>query len=133
MAGPFDLVLMDIQMPVMDGLEATQAIRAFERQERRVPTPIVAFTANARPEDIETSRLAGCTDHLSKPVSKRALLQVVENVEGGGGGNSSTNDDYSAERIQLEMPEGLEDVTARVTLSALTTMPSRRNSRSPTR
>ena len=62
--GPFDLVLMDMQMPVMDGLDATRAIRAVERERGLTPIPIIALTANARREDIERSREAGCSVHL---------------------------------------------------------------------
>jgi PAS domain S-box-containing protein len=105
MNGRFDLVLMDIQMPVMDGLEATRTIRAFELHEARPPTPIVAVTANARSEDIAASRLAGCDEHLSKPLSKRALLDAIERLAGHATGDSGTEG-----RILIEVPEGLEDL-----------------------
>lgn len=76
----YDLVLMDIQMPVMDGLEATRRIRALaestgEARYRRLP--IVAMTAMARAQDIEESKAAGMSDHLSKPVVPEQLLAVV--------------------------------------------------------
>jgi CheY-like chemotaxis protein len=74
----FDLVLMDIQMPVMDGLTATRAIRAIERARGADSTPIMALTANAGPQDIEKSRHAGCNNHLSKPISRHTLLSLVE-------------------------------------------------------
>ncbi len=78
MAGDYDLVLMDIQMPVMDGYEATRKIREYEnRQGGSSPTPIVAVTANAFKEDQERCLAAGCTDYLAKPVSKIKLLQCV--------------------------------------------------------
>jgi len=77
-AGVFDLILMDMQMPVMDGVAATRAIRAMELERGAAPVPIVALTANARPEDVKTSHLAGCDAHLSKPISKYKLLSVVE-------------------------------------------------------
>ena len=77
---PFDAILMDLQMPVMDGLTAARAIREAERKEGRRPIPILALTANAQRQDIEACRLAGCTAHLSKPVSKAALLRAVEDL-----------------------------------------------------
>ena len=81
-SGEFDLVLMDVQMPVMDGLTATRAIRATELEEGRRAVPILALSANARPEDIESSLQAGCTAHLSKPISKQRLLAALDEYGG---------------------------------------------------
>jgi CheY-like chemotaxis protein len=75
---PFDLVLMDVQMPVMDGLQATAAIRALERQVGHGSVPIIALTASVTPEDIDRSRTAGCNAHLCKPISKIELLRVLD-------------------------------------------------------
>ena len=78
---PFDIVLMDMQMPIMDGYQATAAIRHWEREQGRTPVPIVAVTANAFPEDVERALDAGCTLHLAKPLRKSELLRVlVEHV-----------------------------------------------------
>jgi CheY-like chemotaxis protein len=74
----FDVVLMDVQMPVMDGLTATRKIRAMELASGRRAVPILALSANARPEDIATSLAAGCTAHLSKPISKQRLLAALD-------------------------------------------------------
>jgi CheY-like chemotaxis protein len=74
----FGLVLMDVQMPVMDGLRATELIRAFERQMGLSPTPILALTANAFLSDRELSRAAGCDGHLSKPISRETLVSAVK-------------------------------------------------------
>jgi len=74
---PFALILMDIQMPVMDGHEATRQIRAIETEKGLAPVPIVAVTANAFKEDQERCMEAGCTDYLAKPVSKPTLLEIV--------------------------------------------------------
>jgi two-component system sensor histidine kinase/response regulator len=73
----FDLVLMDVQMPVLDGLSATRLIREWETKEHRTATPILALTADALPSDIEASAHAGCTAHLSKPLSKLKLLSAI--------------------------------------------------------
>ena len=76
-ANRYDLVLMDMQMPVMDGLQATMVIREWERAQRRHPTPIVALTANAFAEETEKSLSAGCTAHVSKPIKKKTLLATI--------------------------------------------------------
>ncbi|WP_380785710.1 PAS domain S-box protein [Sphingomonas sp. R86521] len=74
---PFDMVLMDMQMPVMDGMAATRAIRAAETSGGR-RLPIVALTANAFASDLESCRDAGMDDHVAKPVSMEALLAAVD-------------------------------------------------------
>jgi PAS domain S-box-containing protein len=99
----FDLVLMDMQMPVMDGLTATRAIRAIEQVRRSPAVPIIALTANALPQDSELSRNAGCTHHLSKPISKQKLLGAIEEY---GQMAASAN----AESIRIDMPAGLEEI-----------------------
>lgn len=73
----FDLILMDMQMPVMDGLTAIRAIRHDERARRCPPTPIWALSANALPEHIEASMAAGADGHLTKPISGAALVEVL--------------------------------------------------------
>ncbi|MBC6983652.1 ATP-binding protein [Caulobacter sp. 17J80-11] len=75
--GAFDLVLMDMQMPVMDGLSAIRAIRRLEAQAGASRTPVYALTANALPEHAEASRAAGADDHLTKPLSAATLLASV--------------------------------------------------------
>jgi len=76
--GGIDLVLMDVQMPVMDGYAATQAIRTLERERGWARVPVVALTANAVKEDVARSRAAGCDDHLTKPIKKQTLLDAIE-------------------------------------------------------
>jgi CheY-like chemotaxis protein/HPt (histidine-containing phosphotransfer) domain-containing protein len=74
----FDLILMDVQMPVMNGLEATRAIRSLEQARSGMRTPILALTANALSTDFESSYAAGCDGHLSKPISKQTLMKAIE-------------------------------------------------------
>ncbi len=76
----FDLVLMDMQMPVMDGLSAIRAIRRREAGAARARTTILALTANAMPEDVEASRAAGADGHLTKPITAADLLEAVRDV-----------------------------------------------------
>lgn len=75
-AGGFDLVLMDVQMPVMDGPSATRAIRALEGPVAAIP--IIALTANAMPGDRENYLAAGMTDYVSKPIDATLLRAAVE-------------------------------------------------------
>jgi len=75
--GDYDLVLMDWQMPVMDGLAATRGIRAWEKANHRPPTPIVALTASASKGDKEKCLAAGCTAFLTKPIKQDVLLQTI--------------------------------------------------------
>ena len=75
--GDYDMILMDVQMPVMDGLEATRRIRSSENPLGKT-IPILAMTANAFLEDMQKSREAGMDEHLSKPVDISALEQTVK-------------------------------------------------------
>ncbi|MCC7410628.1 MAG: response regulator [Gammaproteobacteria bacterium] len=81
-AGDYGLVLMDVQMPVMDGHEATRRIRAWEAAQGRAPTPVVALTAHALKEEMDKSLAAGCTAHLTKPIKKATLLASVRHYLG---------------------------------------------------
>jgi signal transduction histidine kinase/CheY-like chemotaxis protein len=76
--GEFDAVLMDIQMPVMDGLEATRRIRAWERNTQRRRAPILIVSANCLKEHVDAGRAAGADDHLNKPISAAALVTALE-------------------------------------------------------
>jgi PAS domain S-box-containing protein len=84
-ANPYDLVLMDIQMPEMDGLDATRAIRRWEFEHGRVPAPIVALTAYALEEDIQRTLSAGCNLHISKPLRKQTLIECIRQAMQIGG------------------------------------------------
>ena len=87
----YRLVLMDIQMPVMDGYAATEAIRAFEKTVGAPRVPIIALTANAVDEDVERSLAAGCQAHLTKPIRRKTLINAIEHYldsdDGSEGGD----------------------------------------------
>ncbi len=74
----FDVVLMDCQMPIMDGLTATRRVREMERDSGRAATPIIALTANAFAEDRERCLAAGMNDYLSKPYSEAQIYSAIE-------------------------------------------------------
>ena len=77
-AGAFDIVLMDIHMPVLDGVEAAKAIRALEVEEGRVRTPIIAVTANALAHQVEDYLAAGMDGHVAKPIEVSKLYDAIE-------------------------------------------------------
>jgi len=82
-ARPFDAILMDMQMPLMDGVTATRAIRAFEAEHGLRRTPIIMLTANAMSEHLDQSTTAGADLHLVKPITAEALLTALEAVMQG--------------------------------------------------
>ena len=81
--GGYDLVLMDMEMPVMDGYTAVRKLRDFEKKNGLEETPVLALTAHATKDHIERSLEAGCNAHLAKPVKKAALLAVVAEFSAG--------------------------------------------------
>jgi CheY-like chemotaxis protein len=76
----FDVVLMDLQMPGIDGYEATRRIRAFEAASGRGRTPIIVVSAHTRQTDIAETKLAGADHHLGKPVDVPLLLATMDSV-----------------------------------------------------
>ena len=78
----YDVVLMDVQMPKLGGYEATREIRRIEEIEGRSPTMIIALTAHALKEDEQKSFDAGCNGHLTKPLKKKVLLEVLQSIKG---------------------------------------------------
>jgi PAS domain S-box-containing protein len=85
----YDLVLMDIQMPVLDGFAATRAIREWESENELRAVPIIALTASALDEDVVRARDAGCNLHVSKPLKKKTLLNAIARVTGAADSNGS--------------------------------------------
>ena len=83
--GDYDMILMDIQMPVMNGYEATKAIRRSSHELAKT-VPIIAMTANAFSEDIQHSLAAGMNAHVSKPVEMKVLEKTIRSIKSGGGG-----------------------------------------------
>ena len=79
-AGGFDVVLMDVQMPEMNGVDATRAIRAMEACDGRDPTPVLALTANVMSHQLESYRAAGMDGHIAKPVEVAGLYAALEGV-----------------------------------------------------
>ena len=83
--GDYDMILMDVQMPVMNGYEATKAIRKSSHKLAKT-IPIIAMTANAFSEDIQHSLAAGMNAHVSKPVDMKVLEKTIRSIKSGGGG-----------------------------------------------
>ena len=77
LAGKFDLVLMDLQMPIMGGLAAMRAIRAWEKAQARIPTPMLAVSANATDEHVAEAKEAGADDHVAKPIVREILFEAI--------------------------------------------------------
>ena len=83
--GDYDMILMDVQMPVMNGYEATKAIRRSSHEAAK-KIPIIAMSANAFSEDIQNSLAAGMNAHISKPVEMKVLEKTIRSIKSGGGG-----------------------------------------------
>lgn len=82
MSKKYDILLMDMQMPIMDGYTATTEIRKWEKERRMDETPIIAFTAHALKEEVDKCLEAGCNDHIAKPVKKKAILDIISQLLG---------------------------------------------------
>jgi hypothetical protein len=94
---------MDLQMPVMDGLEATRAIREWEAKSHATAIPILALTAHAAGEGTGNSLDAGCTEHLTKPIRKATLLAAISRHIGA--------------KLRITPPEGIESLVPNYLLS----------------
>jgi two-component system sensor histidine kinase BarA len=118
----FDLIFMDVQMPGMDGRQATEAIRQLENERGQAPVPIVALTAHALANEKRALLQSGMDDYLSKPISERQLAQVVLKWSGLAlrsqssehSGISATHDNLSV----LDADEGLRLAAGKADLAA---------------
>ncbi|MDZ7590490.1 MAG: response regulator [Rubrivivax sp.] len=121
-AGTYDLVLMDCQMPQMDGYEATRAIRELEAARGGNRTPVVALTANALVGDAEVCRASGMDDHLAKPYTRKQLAQVMKRwlpddkvshaaapAQTADAPKSSTDDDSVLDQAALDNIRAIDD------------------------
>ena len=97
--GTYDTILMDMQMPIMNGLQAAAVIRSFPMTTAK-KIPIIALTANAYQEDAKKCREAGMNDHLSKPVQVEQILVTVEKYLSRSGKNE-VRDTYAAYPLRL--------------------------------
>ena len=77
--GEFDVILMDIMMPVMNGYEATKMIRSLDREDAK-EVPIIAMTANAFTEDRIKAKEAGMDEHISKPIDMKLLVKIIHEL-----------------------------------------------------
>jgi len=106
-SGSYDVVLMDVQMPVLDGYAATEAMRAWERAHGCSPTPILAFTAHALPDDVQRSFDAGCNDHLTKPIRRATLLAAIDRHVPGRAASAGPP---AGAAVRLTLDETLRDL-----------------------
>ena len=88
--GDYDMILIDVQMPVMNGYEATKAIRRSSHELAKT-IPIIAMTANAFSEDIQHSLAAGMNAHVSKPIEMKVLEKTIRSIKSGGGHRNATH------------------------------------------
>jgi two-component system sensor histidine kinase/response regulator len=104
-SGHYDLVLMDLQMPVMDGYIATQQIRDWEREHQAKPVPVIALSAYALQSEIDKSRDAGVTAYLTKPIRRQKLLETIEKYSASTG--ALTDPVKPSERTHANLDERL--------------------------
>jgi PAS domain S-box-containing protein len=100
----FDLVLMDLQMPIMGGLAAMRAIRAWEKDNGRAPTPMLAVSANATDEHVLEAKEAGADDHVAKPIVRETLFEAIARYAKPGGreGSASLDDgDFDLDEFDI--------------------------------
>lgn len=102
-AGRFDLVLMDLQMPIMGGLAAMRAIRALERDEGRMHTPMLAVSANATDEHVLEAKEAGADDHVAKPIVRETLFEAMSRHARPSRNRSTVveNDDFDLDELEI--------------------------------
>jgi CheY-like chemotaxis protein len=102
--GRYDLVLMDLQMPIMGGLAATRAIREWEAANGRVRTPILAVSANATDEHVQEAKEAGADDHVAKPIVRETLFEAIARHARSSGASASADigdDDFNLDDLDI--------------------------------
>ncbi len=119
----WDLVLMDLYLPVMDGLAATRAIRTIEEERGSAPTVVIAMTANGRLKDIEASVSAGCNHYLWKPLSRHALLTAIKDYKQLGAAANEGTQLEPPKWVEIQMPAGLENIVPRYLASRRNEVP----------
>lgn len=131
----FDMVLMDVQMPGMSGLEATQTIRQRERDSGQTRLPVIALTGNALAGDRERCLAAGMDDYLSKPVRSRELIRMVEKYADRKSAEFAEDALHPPHGAAAEErnAKGSESPTANTTTAASAQQPTRKPTRKPTR
>jgi PAS domain S-box-containing protein len=105
----YDLVLMDVHMPVLDGFAATRKFREYERQHDRQPLPILALTADAFEDSVDRSLSSGCSAHLTKPIRRSTLLDAIAKYA-----KPSRNTDQVAVQIDLSISEIVPNFLANI-------------------
>jgi CheY-like chemotaxis protein len=101
--GKFDLVLMDLQMPIMGGLAAMRAIREFEKQTGRIATPMLAVSANATDDHVQEAKEAGADDHVAKPIVRETLFEAIARYAKPSGQPSAVaaDDDFDLDDLDI--------------------------------
>lgn len=105
--GSFDVILMDIQMPVMDGLEATRILRALDRPDAR-SIPVIAMSANAFNDDVAASLEAGMNAHIAKPIEISALIHALEEAKAHAGRQAQQKNNSHSGNGAVDNPAGRE-------------------------
>ncbi|WP_420267212.1 response regulator [Candidatus Magnetominusculus dajiuhuensis] len=113
-AGNYDIILMDVQMPVMDGLRATEEIRKYEKAMGLEPVAIVALTAYALDDDIKKSQAAGCTAHLTKPIKKLTLMETIIRLTGAATATSLALSPMVVPVIPVSDAEAVNNLTVHI-------------------
>jgi len=116
----YDVIFMDVQMPVMDGVEATQEILEFEKEEGIPHTPIIAVTANVLKGDRERFLGAGMDDYISKPIEKKELQRVLEKIQQHNYSFESPENEQT-----VETQEEIEEIKVEPTVNLQTTAPTK--------
>ncbi len=114
-ASPFDLVLMDLHMPDMDGFSAVASLRKIERERGRAPLPILAVSGDAAKDTVERALIAGFTAHLAKPLRSAAFVESLceylsPNPEQKGDPRRLDSADSRRERIEIDRSDGVVDL-----------------------